>query len=711
MILNKNLITGFFLFFLAKTGLSQSQPTDSTKVESLEEVVITGQHNPQSVKNSIFEVTVINRRRIEQQAANNLSDLLNQTLNINITPNASNGKSGVSLFGLGSQYFKVLIDNIPIINEEGLGNNTDLTLINLDDIEQIEIVEGSMGVQYGSNAVSGIINVITKKSSRYKTQIKTYAQEEMVGGEYEWFDKGRHIQSAQIRHNFTENIFGSAAFTRNDFAGYWGDKQGKIYDVNDSLRGHDWLPKLQKNAKILLNYKERNFNMFYKFDYFNETIDKYSSIVSLNENPATDTSDPTALDEIYTNNRYYHHLNANGLLNKTINYNISLSYQEQNKDIEQYTYRIRKDQKLNVQEAEYLSRKALFSKGTFSNIVNSNKVKLQAGYELTAEKGYGSPLAITVAPDENQVGQKLNNYDFFTSTEINFNERFSMRPGARVSFSNLFKNQYVFSLGSKYQFNNDYELRTILGSANRSPSYDELYTYFVDVNHDVQGNPNLNPEKGLSAFVHLKKQTATANNLLLKNRISLSYLDVKDRIELVIVNQSPLAYRYSNIDRYKSINFSLDNSWAYKHFNGQLGVSVLGISKILNSNTTSSDDFLFSLQLNSNLNYIIPQWNTSFSLYFKHVGKQHQFVERTNEAGNQEFQKGTTDAFSWLDLTAKKTFCNNTFETTWGIKNLLDVTSVNTSAFSGGAHDAPTSSLLLGYGRSFFLKLAYNLNM
>ena len=139
---------------------------DTTKVEKLDEVVVTGQHNPQSVGKSVFEVKVISRKDIERQAGNNLADILNNTLNINISPNTSTGKSGVSLFGLDSQYFKVLVDNIPIINEEGVGNNTDLTLINLDDVERIEIVEGAMGVQYGANAVSGIINVITKKSAK-----------------------------------------------------------------------------------------------------------------------------------------------------------------------------------------------------------------------------------------------------------------------------------------------------------------------------------------------------------------------------------------------------------------------------------------------------------------------------------------------------------------------------------------------------------------
>jgi outer membrane receptor for ferrienterochelin and colicins len=187
--------TILLLFFVTTVFAQVQEINESINPEKLEEVVVTGQINPQSISKSIVEVKVISREDIERQAENTLADVLNTTLNLNISPNTSTGKSGVSLFGLDSQYFKVLIDNIPIINEEGVGNNTDLTLINLDDIERIEIVEGAMGVQYGSNAVSGIINIISKKSSRNDWDITAYLQEETVGNEYEWFDKGRHIQS------------------------------------------------------------------------------------------------------------------------------------------------------------------------------------------------------------------------------------------------------------------------------------------------------------------------------------------------------------------------------------------------------------------------------------------------------------------------------------------------------------------------------------
>ncbi|MEM7185284.1 MAG: TonB-dependent receptor plug domain-containing protein, partial [Bacteroidota bacterium] len=698
---------------LSVSGVSQTEtPLDSLSREELKEVVVTGQLNPVSVEKSVVEVKVISRNTIERLAGNTLADVLNTTLNLNITPNTSTGKSGVSLFGLDSQYFKVLIDNVPIINEEGVGNNTDLTLINLDDIERVEIVEGAMGVQYGSNAVSGIINVITKKRTRNEWEVTAFFQEETVGEEYELFNRGRHVQSIRLGHSITEDLSANASFTRNDFAGFFNGRLGENYDQNDGLRGSEWLPKVQQNGKAVLSYDKENFKIFYRFDYLNENIDRFNQTVNPNENPSTNTTDPLALDEIYTNNRWYHHINSTGKLGSRVNYNVSVSYQEQTKDLERYTYRIRAQQRENVESGEYQSRSAFFSRGTFSNLLAGEKIDLQTGYELTNEQGSGSSLAIVIQPGEDRVTQSLDNYDFFASSEIALGETISLRPGARVSFNSLFNTQFIGSLSAKKTFGPDWELRAVVGSANRTPNYDELYTFFVDVNHDVQGNPNLDPEQGISTFLHLKKRTSfNEGKVRLKNKLSLNYLGLTDRIELIVVNQTPLAFQYNNIDRFRAIGAFLENEIYLHNIKGQLGVSAQGISKTLDSRVNANDDFLFNLQLNANLGYTVPQWDTTFSLFFKYIGEQQQFVEKTNAQGEQEFQPGATDAYSWMDATINKAFMDKTIVATIGARNVLDVTSVNTTAFEGGAHNGPPSQIPLGYGRSYFFKLVYNLNI
>ena len=130
MFLNKVLFVVFTL--ISVVGFSQNKglkKIDTIKSTELDEVIVTGQLRSQSIKKSVFEVKVITRKDIDKRAGNNLADLLSQVLNIDVFQNSSSGKSDISVLGLDGKYFKVLIDNIAVINEEGFGKNTDLTLI------------------------------------------------------------------------------------------------------------------------------------------------------------------------------------------------------------------------------------------------------------------------------------------------------------------------------------------------------------------------------------------------------------------------------------------------------------------------------------------------------------------------------------------------------------------------------------------------------
>lgn len=709
MFLNRISVILVFLMSTVLFGQVIQEEKDSIKFNKLDEVVVTGQLNPQSVKKSVFEVKIITRKEIEQQAGNNLADLLNQNLNLNIVPNSSSGKSLVKLFGLDGQYFKILVDNVPIINDEGLGNNTDLTQINLDDIKQIEIVEGSMGVQYGANAVTGIINIITNKSSKYKWSINPFVQEESVGKEFGFFNKGRHIQSLKVSSNINDKLFASLTAVRNDFKGYLNTKKGRYHELNDRLRGHEWLPKEQLNLKGLVNYKTSKIRSFYKFEFFDEQIERYSSSVIPNWNSSTQTTNPTSLDRRYTSKRYFHHLNLNGKLLKKTNYNFSFSYQQQKRDIESYTYRIKSREKYNIEKYEYQSRKGLYSKGIFSNFLNFEKTKFQLGYEASYIHGFASRLAGNF--DSKSINRELGSYDIFASSEIELNNRFSIRPGIRALTSSKFNTQFAVSLSTKYVFNNNLEFRTIVGTSPKLPNYNELYTYFVDANHDIRGNENLTPENGKSIFLHLKKSSNLYDNeLTLQTKISSWYLDVKDRIELIVVNRTPLAFKYNNIDTFKNWGISLNNKLWYENLKLNFGISILGTSKILDSRKIFNDDFLYSLQLNSSLSYTIPKTKTILSFYTKHVGATYQFVQRQDANNNTIIKRGKQNSFNWMDASVKQKIADD-FEVTFGIRNLANVTSVSTSVEDGGAHSKPPQAITLGYGRSYFLKLAYKLNI
>lgn len=680
------------------TVSAQVKVADTVKVNELEEVVITGQFEPQSIKKSVFNVRIITSKDIQNLAANNLSDVLNQYLNITIRPSGNDGRSTVSLFGLDARYFKILIDNVPVVSESGLGNNTDLSQINLNDIEQIEIVEGSMGVTHGANAVSGILNIITKKSSKDNWNIAAAAQEESVGKEFDFFDKGRYVQSLKVSNAINNNWFASVTVNRNDFKGFLDGKKGKDYSENDQLRGYRWLPKEQLNGTALVAYNKNNFRIFYKFEYLDENIDFYNSTVQSGYN-AELGSYRYADDRRFLNNRYFHNLNATGKIFNKLNYNVSVSHQKQERFIEDFRYYLFTRNEANNVKVKDQSMEVFYSTGTVSNFFSDKKVSLQLGYEIVNNRGFSLPVRET-----------LENYDFFASSEIIATERFSIRPGMRFSSQSKFKDQHASSLGLRYLFKNDFELRGSYGNSFRTPTFEELYYWFVNDSHFYIGNENLIPETSTSYEISLKKQLTLASGLQISTSFSGSFLDINDKIDMALIRINPSTlireFQYINISKYRMWNFSTMNQFKKGNWNINLGAALVGISqKIDNQIFEPNEKFLYSFNLNCNASYLVSKWQTTFSAYYKFNGKTQQFVE-----GSSQYIISTVDASNWLDASVRKAFFKNKLESTIGVRNILDVTNINQTTSNNGSAHGTSSNVMLAYGRSYFLKLVYNLN-
>lgn len=704
------------LIFCAKLS---AQKVHVEKRNELSEVVVTGQLEPQSIKKSVFNVRVISEQDIKQLAANNLADVLNQYLNISIRTSGSDGRSTVSMFGLDSQYFKILVDNVPLVSDTGMGNNIDLSQVNLNDVERIEIIEGSMGVTHGANAVTGVLNIITKKKAAHKWEINVSAQEETVGNEFAFFDKGRHIQSAKIAHNLNDNWFVSVGGNRNEFAGFFDDKQGKDYSLANGLRGYSWLPKEQLVGNTLIGYKEGDFRIFYKFDYFGENVDFYNPILIPQDNypfPETYFSN----DKRYISNRYYNHLNSYGKLFSKLNYNVSVSHQRQERDLEKFNYQLETRKEFANNRKTYQSNEVLYSTGTLNNFFDNKKIDLQIGYEFVNENGFYDATAGTFKDDQQQlkdVRERIENYDFFTVAEISLTDKFSVRPGMRYSFQSKFDNQHASSLGLRYLFKRGLEARASIGSSYRTPNFDELYSYFVDSNHNLQGNPELVPEASTSYEVSFKRACYFDSGAQVSNNFAVTFLDVNDRINMVLTQQLPTQnYKYVNIDKYKMWNVSTTNQFTHNNWNAKVGLALVGVSQKIDLaalSITSDDKYLYSLQVNSSVSYTIPKWNTSLSLYYKYNGQQQQFVQGTDANNNPDFFLRKLQPYSWMDASIRQSFFKNQFEVTLGARNLFDVQSVKLTqdGASGGVHSSAGSDLLLGYGRSYFLKLSYNLNI
>lgn len=705
----KNKIFTSSLFIVSLLSFSQEKNSDSIKVTQLKDVVVTAQFEPQSLKKAVNNVRIITNAELKKLAANNLSDVLNQYLNITITPSSGTGRSTVSMFGLDGSYFKILVDNVPLVSDNTMGNDIDLTQINLDDIEQIELIEGSMGVTHGANAVSGILNIITKKSIANKWELSATVQEETVGSEYALFNQGKHIQSAKISHNINSNWFVSYGINRNDFAGYLDTQKGADYTEADGRRGYSWLPKLQYFSNGLISYKKEGFRAFYRFDYLNERIDFYNSSVITIANPPFGTN-IFAHDKRYFTQRFYHHFNAVGKV-IGLSYNVSISHQKQIRETENFRYNFQTNSEENHISMTNQSAEVLYSTGTLSNFFQHSKVDFQLGYELVNTNG------TAVVDGKNQtfvpVAKRFENYDLFVASEIKASEHLLIRAGLRASIQNKFDNQSASSLGFRYLFENDIELRGSLGTSYRVPSFDELYSRIQFSGHNFFGNELLLPETSTSYDLNIKKTTFFESDLKLANHITAAYLEVDDRIDMAYIGLDPDTstpiYQYININSYAMWNIATNHQIDYKNWKASLGFIYVGLSQVIDNGEAVSDDrFLYNFQFNSSVSYDVPRWNTTVSIFYKFNGKQQQF-ESAFEGTESIYKLSEIESYSFLDASLKKTFFKKRLDLTLGARNLLDVTRVNQGT-TGGAHST-SSTILMGYGRSYFTKLTYNFNL
>jgi outer membrane receptor for ferrienterochelin and colicins len=664
---------------------------DSVKTVSLQEVVVTGQFEPQAINESVFTVKSINSKRIEAQGAVNLADVLSNNLNITLTPNKGDGTTSISMLGLNGQYVKVLIDGVPFVSVDGNGNNADITQINMNNIERVEIVEGAMAVSYGANAVAGVINLITKKSSTTKS---FSIQEETVGSEY-GIKKGRHIQTLSFGEKINEKFSFQMDLRRNDFRGLQGNYEGKDYSKSDDRRGYDWHPKIQYAGSASLQYRLKSLSARYRFDYFYQTLDKYSRQVLQDEHPATGITNPYARDSRNTNKRFTHSLNLTGNIGKA-RYNIISSYSGTDVLQDIFTKRILS----GLEEENYLTKSFLnsaMSRGDLAHFIHNKYIDFAVGYEYTYES--------IRSADIDGGSKSINNVAAFVNAEWSPIKQLTFRPGLRTVYNSLYPSPLIYSVNVKYDAPKDFDVRFSYGRSYRTPNVTELYYYFVDVNHDVQGNPNLSPEDGHTFSFDLNRQYKIGK-VQTTSSLKAFYNDISDQITLSVVSEVPLKYQYINVERFKSKGFTLANEFQVGKFTANAGLSYIGRYNQLKEEAAQSENFLYSAEINTNVTYSIEKANLLVAFFYKHTGKIEQYVL---DATTNEYRKGKTDAFDWLDLTLTWT-ATKSIQIAGGAKNILDITNVQTTASSSGAHTSAATNVGLAYGRSYFLRATYTLN-
>ena len=147
----------------------------------LGEITVTADRVTEPVNSVGSDVTVIPGARVRQWGANGITEVLRETVGVTVTQNGGpSSLTNVQLRGGQAGQALVMIDGVPIGNPSGTDGSLDFGNLSAIDVDRIEIVRGPQSSLYGSDAMSGVINIITRKGAEGETRRSVTIQ----GGSY-----------------------------------------------------------------------------------------------------------------------------------------------------------------------------------------------------------------------------------------------------------------------------------------------------------------------------------------------------------------------------------------------------------------------------------------------------------------------------------------------------------------------------------------------
>ncbi|PTQ96864.1 vitamin B12 transporter [Mucilaginibacter yixingensis] len=205
--MKKNFIVvaaGLGLAQLALPATKALAQTRDTTTRDLNTVVVTATRSPKTLKEIGRAVTVISAEQIKQSQGKTLPQLLNLVpgLMFSGVTNAPGQATEVYLRGASAGNTLILIDGFPVNDAQSIAGNYDLNSIAMDQIDHIEILKGSGSTLYGSDAVAGVINIITRHAQGKGVK----AAVQLNGGSYNTFRESADINGMVNQTGIAVNV-------------------------------------------------------------------------------------------------------------------------------------------------------------------------------------------------------------------------------------------------------------------------------------------------------------------------------------------------------------------------------------------------------------------------------------------------------------------------------------------------------------------------
>lgn len=463
------------LIGLLCTQLTQAQIQVADTLE-LEGITVTASKIPISLRETTKSVIIIDPLLISRSSGKNLSQILDEQAGIAVNGVNSNPGLNKNLYvqGAASKYTLFLIDGLAVQDPNGLGGASDLRSFSLNNIERIEIVKGSMSTLYGSDAIAGVVNIITKKPESKAVTILGNASY----GAYNTYNTGigmnGSMQGGSYSINFDREVTDGISEAKDSTNTSNFDDDGfERYSLNVETTIH---PITGLSVTPTLNYSR--YDGSYDDGSFTDASNSYTSYLF---NPGIRIN--------YNNGALAVHTGYN-FTGSDYSYTSAFGTNEYDGDLQNFD--------------------------TYASYSLTTKIKFLTGFSYQNLK---------IGGEQNSVDNPHSNIysPYFTTilTDIN---GFNVEAGIRLNNHSEFGNNTTYSISTSYNLLDLTKIVASFGTGFRAPSLLELFGPFG-------ANPNLDPET--SNYFNIG-----AESYLLENQIKIGINYFNRSIEDVIVYTS-----------------------------------------------------------------------------------------------------------------------------------------------------------------------------
>jgi vitamin B12 transporter len=507
---------------------------DSLTSVLFDPVIVTANKTEQKQSTTGKIITIISKEQLEKSAGKTVMQILNEQVGLIVNGALNNPGSAQTVFlrGASSGRTLILIDGIPMNDPSMINNEFNLNLLSVNEIERIEICKGAQGTLYGSDALGGVINLITTKNDIDKL---VHLNANMTTGNYGVFKSNVNASGKLGKFKYT------ARFNHQSSAGFSSafDSTGTSGFETDALFGNNFGASLAYQAN-----KTLTFNSFIQYRYYKTDLDN---------GPFSDAIHFFSEDQAL--------FAGAGFTYKKSKFSLTGNYQKVNNN--------------RYYDKDFSSGSPLFSTHSlngfsdytelFGNVKISKNVTAIMGSELRTSSMNSLYLSVsTFGPFQNEFkDSRISQYSVYGSILYSSDKNpFQLELGSRFNKHSIYGVNSTFTLNPSFRYNDYWMIMGSISSAYKVPSIYQLYDFYA-------GNLDLKPEEAINVEVGVQYKSARSFfrgvffSRQITSGIDYNFVDFK---YFNFVEQRVNGFEFeSNLDITKALHLNMN----YTYLDGQ----------------------------------------------------------------------------------------------------------------------------------------------